>query len=55
MLEIGFGLYFSTFFLIYVVMTIKESKINNHKSYKIKDLKISKKKMVENDFIRFGQ
>jgi phage host-nuclease inhibitor protein Gam len=28
-------------------MTIKESRTNNHRSAKIKDLKISKKKMVE--------
>jgi uncharacterized protein YjaZ len=47
MVEIGFILYFSILFLIYVVMTIKESKANKHKSVKIKDLKISKKKMVE--------
>lgn len=48
MVEIGLGFCFLTLFLIYVVMTIKESKINNHKCSKIKDLKLSKKKMVEN-------
>lgn len=48
MVEIGFGLYFLTLFLIYVVMTIKESKANNYRSAKIKDLKITNKKMVEN-------
>ena len=48
MVEIGFILYFFTLFLIYVVMTIKESKANNYRSAKIKDLKITKKKMVEN-------
>ena len=47
MVEIGFILYFSTLFLIYVVMTIKESKTNNQSSAVIKDLRISKKKMVE--------
>ncbi len=48
MVEIGFILYFSTLFLIYVVMTIRDSLINKTKSAKISDLKISKKKMVEN-------
>jgi hypothetical protein len=48
MVEIGFILYFLTLFVIYVVMTIKESRTNNHRSAKIRDLKISKKKMVEN-------
>jgi hypothetical protein len=48
MVELFFIGYFSILFLIYVVMTIKESKANNHKSAKIKDLRISKKKMVEN-------
>lgn len=47
MVEIGFILYFSTLFLIYVVMTIRDSSINKNKSAKISDLKISKKKMVE--------
>ena len=48
MVEIGFILYFSTLFMIYVVMTIRDSLINKNKSDKIRDLKISKKKMVEN-------
>ena len=48
MIEIGFGLYFLSLFVIYVFMTIKESRTNNNKCAKIKDLKISKKKMVEN-------
>lgn len=48
MVVIGFGFYFLTLFVIYVVMTIKESRTNNYRSAKIKDLKISKKKMVEN-------
>jgi hypothetical protein len=48
MVEIGFILYFSTLFLIYVVMTMRDSLINKTKSAKISDLKISKKKMVEN-------
>lgn len=48
MVEIGFGLYFLTLFVIYVVMTIKESNANNYNSAKIRDLKISKKKLVEN-------
>lgn len=48
MVEIGFLLYFFTLFVIYGVMTIKESKANNYRSAKIKDLKITKKKMVEN-------
>ena len=47
MVEIGFILYFFTLFVIYVVMTIKESKTNNQSSAVIKDLRISKKKMVE--------
>ena len=47
MVEIGFVLYFLTLFLIYVVMTIKESKANNYRSTKIKDLRITKKKMIE--------
>jgi hypothetical protein len=47
MIEIGFLLYFLTLFVIYVVMTIKESKNNNQSSAVIKDLRISKKKMVE--------
>lgn len=47
MVEIGFILYFFTLFVIYVVMTIKESKTNNQSSAVIKDLWISKKKMVE--------
>jgi uncharacterized protein YjaZ len=34
--------------MIYVVMTIRDSLINKNKSDKIRDLKISKKKMVEN-------
>ena len=48
MVEIGFILYFSTLFVIYVFMTIKESNANNYNSAKIQDLKISKKKLVEN-------
>jgi uncharacterized membrane protein len=48
MVEIGFILYFSALFLIYVVMTIRDSLVNKNKSAKIRDLKISKKKMVEN-------
>ncbi len=48
MVEIGFLLYFLTLFVIYVVMTIKESNANNYNSAKIQDLKISKKKLVEN-------
>jgi hypothetical protein len=48
MVEIGFILYFSTLFMIYVVMTIRDSLIKKNKSDKIRDLKISKKKMVEN-------
>jgi hypothetical protein len=48
MAEIGFILYFSTLFLIYVVMTIRDLLLNRNKSAKIRDLKISKKKMVEN-------
>lgn len=48
MIEIGFLLYFLTLFVIYVVMTIKESNANNYNSAKIQDLKISKKKLVEN-------
>lgn len=48
MVEIGFILYFSTLFLIYVVMTIRDSLINKNMSAKIRDLRISKKKMVEN-------
>jgi uncharacterized protein YjaZ len=48
MVEIGFILYFSTLFLIYVVMTIRDSLMNNNKSAKIRDLKMSKKKMVKN-------
>jgi hypothetical protein len=48
MVEIGFGLYFLTLFVIYVVMTIKESNANKYNSTKIQDLKISKKKLVEN-------
>ena len=47
MVEIGFILYFFTLFVIYVFMTIKESKTNNQSSAVIKDLRISKKKMVE--------
>lgn len=47
MVKIGFILYFFTLFVIYVVMTIKESKTNNQSSAVIKDLRISKKKMVE--------
>jgi uncharacterized protein YjaZ len=34
--------------MIYVVMTIRDSLIKKNKSDKIRDLKISKKKMVEN-------
>jgi uncharacterized protein YjaZ len=48
MVELFFIGYFSILFLIYVVMTIKESKENKHNSAKIKDLRISKKKMVVN-------
>ena len=48
MVEIGFIFYFSTLFVIYVVMTIRDSLLNKNKSAKIRDLKISKKKMVEN-------
>lgn len=48
MVEIGFIFYFLTLFLISVVMTIRDSLMNNNKSAKIKDLRISKKKMVEN-------
>jgi uncharacterized membrane protein len=48
MVEIGFILYFSTLFVIYVVMTIRDSLIKKNKSAKIRDLKISKKKMVKN-------
>jgi hypothetical protein len=48
MVEIGFIFYFSTLFVIYVVMTIRDSLVNKNKSAKIGDLKISKKKMVEN-------
>lgn len=48
MIEIGFLLYFLTLFVIYVVMTIRDSLINKNKSAKISDLKISKKKLVEN-------
>jgi hypothetical protein len=48
MVEIGFILYFLILFLIYVVMTIRDSLINKNKSAKIKDLRISKKKMVKN-------
>jgi hypothetical protein len=48
MVEIGFVLYFLTLFVIYVVMTIKESNANKYNSTKIQDLKISKKKLVEN-------
>ncbi len=47
MVEILFIVYFTILFLIYVFMTIKESRSNNHRSAKIKDLRISKKKMVE--------
>jgi uncharacterized protein YjaZ len=47
MVEIGFILYFLTLFVIYVVMTIKESKMNNQSSAVIQDLRISKKRMVE--------
>lgn len=47
MVEIGFILYFLTLFLIYLVMTIRDSLMNKNKSAKIRDLKISKKKMVE--------
>lgn len=48
MVEIGFILYFLTLFLIYVVMTIREFKTKKNTSAKIKNLKISKKKLVEN-------
>ena len=48
MVEIGFIFYFSTLFVIYVVMTIRDSLLNKNKSAKIRDLRISKKKMVEN-------
>jgi regulator of PEP synthase PpsR (kinase-PPPase family) len=48
MVEIGFIFYFSTLFVIYVVMTIRDSLINKNMSAKIRDLRISKKKMVEN-------
>ena len=47
MVEIGFILYFLTLFLIYLLMTIRDSLMNKNKSAKIRDLKISKKKMVE--------
>lgn len=47
MVEIGFILYFSTLFLFYVVMTIRDSLMNKNRSAKIKDLRISKKRMVE--------
>lgn len=47
MVEILFIVYFTILFVIYVFMTIKESSTNNHRSAKIKDLRISKKKMVE--------
>jgi hypothetical protein len=47
MVEIGFILYFLTLFVIYAVMTIKESKMNNQSSAVIQDLRISKKRMVE--------
>lgn len=48
MVEIGFIFYFFTLFVIYLVISIKESITINHRSTKIKDLKITKKKMVEN-------
>lgn len=48
MVEIGFILYFLILFLICVFMTFRDSKTKNNKSAKIKDLRISKKKMVEN-------
>lgn len=47
MVKIGFIIYFLTLFVIYVVMTIKESKMNNQSSAVIQDLRISKKRMVE--------
>lgn len=48
MVELFFIGYFSILFLIYLIMTIRESLMNKHKSAKIRDLKISKKKMVKN-------
>jgi hypothetical protein len=48
MVEIGFIFYFSILFVIYVEMTIRDSLVKKNKSAKIRDLKISKKKMVEN-------
>jgi hypothetical protein len=48
MVEIGFILYFSTLFLIYVVMTIRDSLVNKNMSANIRDLRISKKEMVDN-------